>query len=37
MTLPREEAPANRVPAAAVIREAQGLSFIIGCKAGLGD
>ena len=32
MTVPKEEAPANYVPAAAVIRRAQALSGIIGRK-----
>ena len=32
MTVPKEEAPANYVPAAAVIRREQALSGIIGCK-----
>ncbi len=33
MTVPTEEAPANSVPAAAVIRGVQALSGIIGRKA----
>ncbi len=32
MTVPVEEAPANYVPAAAVIRRGRALSGIIGCK-----
>ena len=32
MTVPEEEAPANYVPAAAVIRREQALSGFIGCK-----
>ena len=32
MTVPKEEAPANYVPAAAVIRRVQALSGIIGRK-----
>ena len=32
MTVPEEEAPANYVPAAAVIRRWQALSGITGCK-----
>jgi hypothetical protein len=36
MTVPPEEAPANSVPAAAVIREGQALSGIIGCKGSVG-
>ena len=32
MTVPKEEAPANYVPAAAVIRRMQALSGIIGRK-----
>ena len=32
MTVAEEEAPANYVPAAAVIRREQALSGIIGCK-----
>ncbi len=31
-TVPKEEAPANYVPAAAVIHRGQALSGIIGCK-----
>ena len=36
MTLIRKEAPANFVPAAAVIREGRALSRIIGCKGFVG-
>ena len=36
MTVPREEAPANYVPAAAVIRRGQALSGIIGRKECVG-
>ena len=36
MTLPLEEAPANYVPAAAVIRRGQALSGIIGRKECVG-
>ena len=36
MTVPLEEAPANYVPAAAVIRRGQALSGIIGRKACVG-
>ena len=36
MTVPQEEAPANYVPAAAVIRRGQALSGIIGRKARAG-
>ena len=36
MTVPTEEAPANSVPAAAVIRRVQALSGIIGRKAFVG-
>ena len=36
MTLPSEEAPANSVPAAAVIRRVQALSGIIGRKEFVG-
>ena len=36
MTVPTEEAPANSVPAAAVIRGVQALSGIIGRKAFVG-
>jgi enamine deaminase RidA (YjgF/YER057c/UK114 family) len=36
MTVPTEEAPANYVPAAAVIRRVQALSGIIGRKASAG-
>ncbi len=32
VTVPKEEAPANYVPAAAVIHREQALSGIIGCK-----
>ena len=32
MTVPDEEAPANYVPAAAVIRRGQALSGFTGCK-----
>ena len=32
MTVPVEEAPANYVPAAAVIRRGRALSGFIGCK-----
>ena len=32
MTVPKEEAPANYVPAAAVIRRERALSGFIGCK-----
>ena len=32
LTVPKEEAPANYVPAAAVIHREQALSGIIGCK-----
>ncbi len=32
MTVPDQEAPANYVPAAAVIRRGQALSGITGCK-----
>ena len=32
MTVPKEEAPANYVPAAAVIRRGQALSGFTGCK-----
>ena len=32
MTVPEEEAPANYVPAAAVIRKGQALSGFTGCK-----
>ena len=34
MTVPEEEAPANYVPAAAVIRMGQALSGFTGCKGG---
>ena len=37
MTVLGKEAPANLVPAAAVIREERGLFMMIGCKAGQGD
>ncbi len=33
-TVPEEEAPANYVPAAAVIRRGQALSGFTGCKGG---
>ena len=36
MTVPEEEAPANYVPAAAVIRRGQALSGIIGRKEYVG-
>jgi hypothetical protein len=36
VTVPSEEAPANYVPAAAVIRRGQALSGIIGRKARVG-
>ncbi len=36
MTVPREEAPANYVPAAAVIRRGRALSGIIGRKGRVG-
>ncbi len=36
MTVPKEEAPANYVPAAAVIRREQALSGITGCKGSVG-
>ncbi len=36
MTVPIEEAPANYVPAAAVIRRVQALSGFTGCKASVG-
>ena len=36
MTVPTEEAPANSVPAAAVIRRVRALSGIIGRKAFVG-
>ena len=36
MTVPREEAPANYVPAAAVIRRERALSGITGCKGSAG-
>jgi hypothetical protein len=36
MTVPAEEAPANYVPAAAVIRRVQALSGFIGRKASVG-
>ena len=35
-TVPVEEAPANYVPAAAVIRRGQALSGITGCKGRVG-
>ena len=36
MTVPEEEAPANYVPAAAVIRREQALSGFTGCKGCVG-
>ena len=36
MTVPFKKAPANYVPAAAVIRREQALSEFIGCKACVG-
>ncbi len=36
MTVPGEEAPANYVPAAAVIRRERALSGITGCKGSVG-
>ena len=36
MTVPFKKAPANYVPAAAVIRRERALSGIIGCKACVG-
>ena len=36
MTVPEEKAPANYVPAAAVIRRWQALSGITGCKGSAG-
>ena len=36
MTVPEEEAPANYVPAAAVIRRERALSGITGCKGCVG-
>ena len=36
MTVPQEEAPANYVPAAAVIRRERALSGITGCKGSVG-
>ena len=36
MTVPKEEAPANYVPAAAVIRRERALSGIIGSKGCVG-
>ena len=36
MTVPKEEAPANYVPAAAVIHRVQALSGFIGCKGCVG-
>ena len=36
MTVPYQKAPANYVPAAAVIRRERALSGIIGCKACVG-
>ena len=35
-TVPKEEAPANYVPAAAVIRRERALSGITGCKGSVG-
>ena len=35
-TVPEKEAPANYVPAAAVIRREQALSGITGCKGSVG-
>ena len=35
-TVPEEEAPANYVPAAAVIRRERALSGITGCKGSVG-
>ena len=35
-TVPAEEAPANYVPAAAVIRRGQALSGFTGCKGSVG-
>ena len=36
MTVPQEKAPANYVPAAAVIRRERALSGITGCKGYVG-
>ena len=36
LTVPEEEAPANYVPAAAVIRRERALSGITGCKGSVG-
>ena len=36
MTVPEEEAPANYVPAAAVIRRWRALSGFTGCKGSVG-
>ena len=36
MTVPGQEAPANYVPAAAVIRRGQALSGFTGCKGSAG-
>jgi hypothetical protein len=36
MTVPKEEAPANYVPAAAVIRRERALSGFTGCKGSVG-
>ena len=36
VTVPAEEAPANYVPAAAVIRRGQALSGFTGCKGSVG-
>ena len=36
MTVPEEQAPANYVPAAAVIRMEQALSGFTGCKGSVG-
>ncbi len=36
MTVPGEEAPANYVPAAAVIRRERALAGITGCKGSVG-
>ena len=36
LTVPEEEATANYVPAAAVIRRSQALSGITGCKGSVG-
>ena len=37
MTVPQEKAPANYVPAAAVIRRGQALSGFTGCKGSAGS